>query len=669
MSNRVSYALTVILLLTAAILRMWDLSTLPPGMHEGEINDVRIVETVRQGRVEVYYNLQGVGHEGLYQTVVTAITSLTGTGLLGYRIVSVWIGLITLALIYALGTRLFGTIAGLSATALLSINMWHVILSRSISRETVLPLFVTAVLLALARSLPVRGTHPYQEPKVTAFAALGILLGIGFYIHLLSLLVTLLSMTFILYMVASRRLLTRRTLSYTWFAVVVMIVIATPYLISSLQFPQLSGARRLLNIQPNVIESVINAIGGLFFIGDQHAIHNLPGRPLLDLVSGLMLVIGIIAALRCWRQSRCVLLLIALAFLAPYAFTASGSPEFTAFAGLLPLLALFFGLGISTIYAELPRNARLVAAIGLVALLAFNLQWTVRDLFFRWGRLPETQQAYNARLGQIAHYLDVTLATTPSVICTTNIRQPNAPVELTNAQKIGLMMHRPGTQLRYADCGAALILANGGEREQIIMPGETAYERFNPYLREWLDQGELVEREDVPPQSVVILDIASQLADRIGRFTTTAPVSFAPETPGSRVTLPPVRLGGNITFLGYESIWAQSYRPGDVVPVVTYWRVDGTVPTDLRLFTHILADPAAVPAAQNDPMSVLPEQLRPRDIFIQVSYVLLPFSIREGTYSISVGAYEDNTDTRLTVFDGEQPRGTRLFLGQINVQR
>ena len=669
MSNRVSYALTVILLLIAAVLRMWDLSTLPPGMHNDEVNDVRIVETVRQGRVEVFYNLQGEGREGLYHAAVAAVTSLTGTGLLGYRTISVWIGLLTLALIYALGTRLFGTIAGLSATALLSINMWHAILSRSISPEVVLPMFVTAVLLALARSLPVRGTRPYQEPKVTAFAAVGILLGIGFYIHPLSLLVTLLSMTFILYMVASRRLLTRRTLSYTWFAVVVMIVIATPYLISTLQFPDLSGANRLLDINTNVIESVISALGGLFFIGDQHAFHNLPGRPLLDLVSGLLLVIGIIVALRCWNQSRCMLLLIALLFLAPFALTAVGSPEFTAFAGLLPLLALFFGLGVSTIYTELPRNARRVGAIGLIVLLAFNLQWTVRDLFFRWGSVPETQQAYDARLGQIAHYLDMTIATTPTVICTPNIRQPNAPVELTNTQKIGLMMHRPGTQLRFADCGAALILANGGEREQIIMPGDSMYERFNPYLRSWLDQGELLDTPNVPPQSVVILDIASQLADRIGRFTTTAPVSFAPETGGSRVTLPPVRLGGNITFLGYEALWASAYRPGDVVPVITYWRVDGIVPSDLRLFTHILADPGAVPAAQNDPISVLPEQLRPRDIFIQVSYVLLPFSIPGGTYSISVGAYEDNTDTRLTVFEGEQPRGTRLFLGQINVQR
>ncbi|MEP7294501.1 MAG: hypothetical protein ABI835_22115, partial [Chloroflexota bacterium] len=93
----------------------------------------------------------------------------------------------------------------------------------------------------------------------------------------------------------------------------------------------------------------------------------------------------------------------------------------------------------------------------------------------------------------------------------------------------------------------------------------------------------------------------------------------------------------------------------------------GTVPADLRLFTHILADPTTI-AAQSDPISVLPEQLRPRDVFIQVTYVTLPRSMPRGlTYGISVGAYESNTQTRLPIFVGDAVRGMRLFLGQIDV--
>jgi hypothetical protein len=143
---------------------------------------------------------------------------------------------------------------------------------------------------------------------------------------------------------------------------------------------------------------------------------------------------------------------------------------------------------------------------------------------------------------------------------------------------------------------------------------------------------------------------------------------FDPQaTEGTEVVPPPLRFGGNLTFLGYEHSWADVYRPGDVIPVVTYWRVDGVVPPDLRLFTHILSDPTNI-VAQNDSSSVIASQLRPRDIFIQVTYVQLPRRIMDATYSISVGAYPESTGIRLPVFDGDQPRGARLFLGQITVQ-
>jgi hypothetical protein len=39
------------------------------------------------------------------------------------------------------------------------------------------------------------------------------------------------------------------------------------------------------------------------------------------------------------------------------------------------------------------------------------------------------------------------------------------------------------------------------------------------------------------------------------------------------------------------------------------------------------------------------------------------------TYGISVGAYENNTGTRLPIFVGDQVGAARLFLGQIDVQR
>ncbi|MEO8397620.1 MAG: hypothetical protein ABI700_31785, partial [Chloroflexota bacterium] len=523
---------------------------------------------------------------------------------------------------------------------------------------------------ALTLSLPVYGDQPITQPKSTAFAVLGILLGLGFYLHPISFAVALFSMFFIVSVVLTRRPLTRRMLSFTWFAVVIMIVIATPYVISSIQHPDLAAAQRLLVDDPtqSFLQSLSAGLTGLFFVGDSNVVYNLPGRPLIDLVSGLLVMIGLVVTLRYWRQSRCALLLIALIFIAPNALHAPNSPNFLAYAPLLPLIALFFGVGVMTIYRSLPQSSRLIAVIGVVVLMVFNVVWATRDIFINWTNLPQMQEVYNARIGQLAHYIDLTADTTPTVICTPNLRPQINPVSLTNTQLLALMMHRQDAVLRYADCGLALILTEGGDHEQVILSEQNGLDTVNPFLRTWLDQGNVLNQPDLPPNSVIDLQVASALATRVGAFTTTAPATFAPEAPsGATMVLPPVRFGGNVTFLGYEHSWAASYHPGDVVPVITYWRVDGVLPSDLRLFTHLLTD-QTFPAAQSDPISVLPDELRPRDIFIQVTYIQLPRTMPRDTYTISIGVYESNTSTRLPVFEGDHPNGARLFLGQITVQ-
>src|SRR5690606_22430556 len=105
---------------------------------------------------------------------------------------------------------------------------------------------------------------------------------------------------------------------------------------------------------------------------------------------------------------------------------------------------------------------------------------------------------------------------------------------------------------------------------------------------------------------------------------------------------------------------------GAVVPVYTYWRVDGQVPSDLRFFTHLLSDPAVI-AVQADTLGVRADLLELRDVIIQSTFLQLPFTIPEGDYLLSLGAYERNRGTRLGVFDGDQLRGDRLFVGTITV--
>ncbi len=673
MSDRTSYLFAVLILLLGAFFRIHDLARLPTGMSAEEVDSVRVVETVRAGTIETFYTLRGEGHEPLYAIMVAALTAVTGTGSLGYRILSFFAGMLTLALVYVLGKRLLGARAGLVALSLMAVGFLPAHLSRAILPEALLPLLSVATLMALAQSLSVYYHAPGRRPPNTiAFAALGLLMGFGFYVHPLHFPLVLAVMIFIAYFVLTRQTVTGGALSFTSFGILIMVIIVMPYLIASLRQPELAGASRVIEGAAGApLSALFNGIFGFFFQGDTHPEHNLPGRPLLDLVSGFVMLIGVLVAARRWRQPRYALLLISFVVLLPFVLIAPESPEFTRYAPLLPLIALMFAAGVEGLSALLlpQRYHRLITSAVLVGLLVFNTQWLWRDLFITWSAEPAVQAAYRSRIGQIAHYLDRTAGTLPTVVCTPELYPPNEAADLIDAQILALMMNRADPELRYADCGSGLILARGGADMQVVFLQEDGLDAVAAYVGEWLALGTLQNAPGIPERAVVRLDVQAQLADTIGRFTTTALASFPPETGMTdQIAETPVRMGGNIAFLGHDQVENPVFAPGAVVPIYTYWRVDGIVPSDIRLFTHLLSDPNVI-AVQADTLSVRADLLEPRDVIVQATFVQLPPTIPSGSYIISTGVYESSLGTRLGVFDGDQLRGDRLFIGSIQVVR
>lgn len=667
--NRVAFWLAVLILVVGTFLRLAALQTMPPGFNDREIATLRLVETARQGRIEVIYNLgeQG-GREGIFAQAQAALTSFIGVGLFTDRMLPLFMGLIALAAVYALGSTLYGPPAGLAAMALMGVSMFPIVLSRTTVAQAASPAYVALVLLLLARAFPIHGRPPHHEP-VLIFASLGLLLGFGFYFTPASFFVALIAVIFIAYMVLTRQPMTRRTFSYTWFSLVLMIVVATPYLITSLQHPELSGARRVFDAGAATLMNVLRGIGGIFFEGDAHPAWNYPGRPLFDLVSGVFLIIGVVVAVRSFRKPRFALALLALILLLPYALLRESSPIFVFMAPLLPVLVVFVGLGVVTFYRSMSTEpARTVAIIGVAVLAVFNLTWTARDLFVRWPKLPEMQDAYHSRLGALARYLDATALTTPSVVCVSDLR-PDGPA-LADWQVLATMIHQQHAPLRLVDCGSGLVLADGGARQQIVFLEEDGLANVNPFTAGWLEYGAVATDPALPPNSVLRLEVADALANSMGVLTTGAPVSYPPESPGGwQVAAPPIRFGGNLTFLGYIQTFGSTYRPGDVMYVPSYWRVDGGVPPSLALFTHVLSDMGAAPVAQNDSVSVRPETLQPRDVFLQVTYIQLPWTMPDGEYYLSVGGYDGATGLRLPVYDRLFVRSTRLVIGQLAVRQ
>jgi hypothetical protein len=671
LSNRLSYLLAVLILLTAVFLRMARLSDLPSGLHDGEIRTIRLAETVRQGVITILFeDASGTGNEMLVPTVLAATTTLTGNGPLGYRMVSVWAALVTLALVYTLGVRLFGRVAGLAAMALLAVTFWHILLSRNVLVEAFLPLLIVIAMLSLARAIPVYRVARQESATTAAFASLAVTLGIGFYVHPMGLLLAMATMIFITYVILTRRPIERQRLSYIGFTILIVLILTIPYLVFNVNRPELATGGRLIGNYDGLLNSLGNGIRALFWQGDLDPAHNLPARPLFDPISAIFIMVGFGVALLNVRTSRYMLVVVFLVVLSPSALLTTRTPNFLGMTMWLVPLALLFGAGVHVL---LTRPRKIVAAavgVGVCAVLAFNLVWSVRDFFQVWAKDESVQQVYHTDLYQLARHLDRSMSNITTVICYPQVNITEPQVELNNTQKLVVMTNRQLENVRFVDCNNAMLFTQGGERQQLLIVEADGYATMHPLIQQWVSMGMFLTSDKLPLERVVILTVGDMLANRLGAYTTTDPANYGYETPQTpqETIYPPVRFGGNITWLGYEPNTPRQVRAGDTVDVINYWRVEsGRVPSDLTLFAHILSDPVTV-VHNRDLLSVDVSFLQERDVFVQVSPIALSPNMLAGRYQVSIGAYQQETLARLPVFDENQVRqGDRLILYPIEV--
>ncbi|MBN2472517.1 MAG: glycosyltransferase family 39 protein [Anaerolineae bacterium] len=662
--------LAVALLLLAAGMRLWSLGTLPPGFSNPELDNLAVTAVIDSGLVRVFEQDGLHGRETLFHIAQAVFVRIAGKGQITLRLVSVWLGLLALAVVYALARRLYSSRAALLALGLMGVGMWPVVLSRLSIYEAALPLFSGAVLLALSHTFYIRQRISPEPPNLASYTILGVLVAISLYAHWFGLFLAAVVTGTVLYLFLTRQQISRRAAGTSLFAIGLSAIVMIPYLATSIQLPDLNALSSLrAALSPTSLpDSIIGGLAAIFPRGDLNVVYNMPGRPLLGPVSAVLFAVGLGLGFHHWRRPAMFIpSLAAVITLIPVLFSTRPG-AFPMLAGALPLVFLIVARSadeaLNLLARERPRWRQAVPwlAVGLVVI---NGVWTGADLFRGWPRLGEMRSAFHAEQGLLAYYLDRNVYTQPTVVCSPRLQDTQ---EMPGDPKfLSFLMHRADAGVRYVDCANGLILADGGAPQLLAFTDTTILDRMHPALRRWLEGATPVDIPGLVAGTVLRLDVATELENTVGSLITTAPTGWAPESPGGAgpVSLP-VRFGGNITFLGYQPQEAITYAPGDVVPVVTYWRADGEVPRDLRIFTHVLSDPAAI-VAQSSVINVWSPTLRSRDIFMQVSYIALPESVPTGQYDLSIGAYQATSGLRLPIFDGDRVRGDRLFLYQITV--
>ena len=685
--SRISRGSALILLLILMLVGIWlrnaERLRRPLGLHDGEITDIRIVKSIQQGDIRVFYAIDsGMGRESLYHGLVAPIQLFFQYPTLGYHLVALWAAALTMAFLFALVNRLSGRAAALFSVAAWGFGFVPVLLSRNIGRESLLALPALAtMLLLMRREISPGAKMQHSSPNRIRLFFLSATVGFSLYLHPSAFSLALGCALYLLISFPRQRGHMRRSWPFWLFALVMLTIIALPYVISTFQNPNLAGFARWLPTQEEGQRAVIDYsqittyVAGLFLQGADDVMTNIPGQPLFDPLSAIIVLVGLVAMLRRWREPNAQILLLMGTVLAIPGLMASNGPNFVALAPILPIFAVLWGTGVVVGWRWLAAHGWpviIVRAASLVLVLAFFLI-ARQDLFSTWPAALGRSEAFHRDLQVFARHLDTSAREIPSVVCA--IPSSSAPQQLNDADILQLMMIESDLPIRFVDCRQGLVLTGGGERQQYLLTEMDALEASPSWFREWLvERGEFreigVELGFPLTQQAIQFDVADPLATMLGGFTTTRPLRY-PRGQGNIVG-PAIRYGGHLTFLGYDFVTAGPYTPGSIMPIDLFWRVDGAVPKDIRIYLHLVLNEAdlAQITAQADTVSVALESLEAGDIWVHRMQLHFPETTPPGDYRLLLGAYSKDTGDRMPVYDrddGTIVLGDYLILPDVRV--
>lgn len=192
MKKKISILLIIIILLLAAFLRLYRISSYMEFLGD-EGRDVLVAKDILSGKFTLLGPRSSAGDFFMgpfYYYLITPFLLLWNYDPVGPAIMVALFGVATVFLIYIVGKKFFGTIAGLFAAALYSVSPLVLAHSHSSWNPNILPFFSLLVVYTTFIAVTAQKSWKY-------FLIIGILLGISLQLHYLALFLAILIAAYI----------------------------------------------------------------------------------------------------------------------------------------------------------------------------------------------------------------------------------------------------------------------------------------------------------------------------------------------------------------------------------------------------------------------------------------------------------------------------------------
>jgi len=398
--------------LVAAVLRLYALDRWPPGLYRDEAYNGLDALDVLSGSRPVFFESNN-GREPLFIYLASIAVAWAGRSPQALRVVAALLGTLTIPATYLLVRELLGAREALLSAVVTAGTFWHLNLSRVAFRAVSLPLLLALCLWLYGRAV--------RRKSWLDYLLCGALLGLSLYSYLPARFtpVTLALLTL-------REL--RRGHKVPWNGLGILclgaILVGLPMVLygwrnldtllaRSAQVSILNPTINQGDLAGTLARHVVATLGMFNWHGDFIPRHNLPHRPVFDVLMGLFFLAGLlIAARRSRSHSSYALLLTQLGVMLLPTVLAEDAPHFLRSVGVLPVACVFPAIGLSAtldwLVVRMPRT-RATAVLSLV--IGLSLFMTIRDYFgvfvhsedvyyhFETGA-AELASSVNAYLGQ-----------------------------------------------------------------------------------------------------------------------------------------------------------------------------------------------------------------------------------------------------------------------------
>lgn len=663
--SQIANGLFIVILLVAALLRLYRLDEIPPGVTHDEADTGYFVEVVyRTGRLSQVETPYGYAYKPFTQVSAVPFMALFGANDLALRFHAVFWGLVLLIFTFLWARRALGVAAGLGSAAMVAVTFWTVFDSRFALNSPPCPALFTGAVYFLWLVMDDGG----EKRRWWAWVPFTLMLAGSFYAYEAAGAAAMAFVPFFVYLFFADRASFRRHGAWFAGALIAAGLLVAPHVLDPSSWGRtntLSGPIREAtqgNLRP-LLDNVISTLGTFSFSGDSFVTYNLPHRPIFDPVVSLFFYGGVGLCLWRWKRPAYAFLLMWAAFgilpsllLGEWTSTLHSKAAETPILALPGLCAVELGRFVAGRFGRCwARVFAVVCVIWLVVVAAF----TGYDYFVRWGQSPDARAAYFHNLVATADYLDdgdyggdVALSSP----------FPDVPLDPFIAD---MRLHRDDVRVRWFDARQAVVFPDAAHGLFVLPPNTP----LNPYFADRLDL-RLVERvelhpEDVDPTfDVFEWDPRTAFADMLPEGSLVA--DFGPSAGSGR---------GGVELLAYDLLNPEA-APGDTVTLVTFWRIDDPGALEpvapqhygraAAIFVHLL-DAEGHIAGQDDRLDAPAWNWRAGDAFVQIHQIRLDDGVVPGSYDLAVGIYNRNTLGRLIVVTEGVEAVDRVFLDSVKV--